>query len=72
MPNSIMGANPPQQAQNGMPINANMLQQFQQFKQTFNGNPKQQVMQMLSQGKVGNAQVQQAMQMARQLQGLLK
>ena len=35
---------------NAMPQNqmTQMIQQFQQFKQTFNGNPKQIVMNMLS------------------------
>ena len=50
----------------------NILQQFQQFKQTFTGNPQQQVQQLLNSGKVSQQQYNQAVQMAQQLQQLLK
>lgn len=72
MGNSILnrGASQPTTAMSG--INPQMLQQLQQFKNTFKGNPKQVVMNMLQQGKITNPQLQQAMQMARQIQGFLK
>lgn len=49
-----------------------LVQQFQQFKQTLNGNPKQIVMDMLSNGQISQAQLNQAQQMANQLRGILK
>lgn len=50
---------------------AGMLQQFQQFKSTFQGDPKQQVQQLLNSGKVSQQQYDQAVQMARSLQKML-
>jgi hypothetical protein len=53
-------------------ISPQMLQQFQQFKNSFKGDPKQQVMRMVRNGARSNEQLQQAMNMARQLQSVLK
>lgn len=53
-------------------INPQMLQQFQQFKNSFKGNPKQIVMNMLQNGQITNPQLQQTIQMAKQLKGILK
>lgn len=77
MANSIFGNSPMPQSpqpsfdQSGQPNNE-MLQQFQNFRQTFHGNPQQTVMQMLSQGRISNNQLQQAMAMARQFQHMFK
>lgn len=49
-----------------------LLQQFKQFKAGFRGNPQQQVQQLLQSGRVSQAQYDNAVQMAQQLQGLLK
>lgn len=49
-----------------------LLQRFQQFRNTFRGNPQQQVQQLLQSGRVTQQQYEQAVQMAQQLQGLLK
>lgn len=49
-----------------------MVQQIKQFQQTFNGDPQAAVMQMLNSGQINNAQLQQAMQMARQIGPLMK
>lgn len=54
---------------NGM---AQMVQQFQQFKKTLNGNPKDIVMNMLSSGQISQAQLNRAQQMANQLRNILK
>ena len=54
------------------PIGNNLLKQFQQFKQTFTGDPKQQVQQLLNSGKVSQQQYNNAVQMANQLQQMLK
>lgn len=63
MANSILG---------NMQSNANMIQQIMQFKNTFTGDPKQAVMNMLNSGKITNPQLQQAMQMAKQIRPLIK
>jgi len=59
---------------NTMPQNemTQMIQQFQQFKQNLNGNPKQIVMNMLSDGKITQAQLNQAQQIAQQYKDILK
>ena len=44
----------------------NMMQRFQQFQQTFKGNPNQQIQQLLNSGKVNQSQYNQAVQMAQQ------
>lgn len=73
MANSILGKNVPNAQPNAQPnFNADMIQQFNQFKNSFRGDPKQMVMNMLANGQISNPQLQQAMQMARQFQGLLK
>ena len=67
MANSILGrTGGPAQQQN------NMLQQFQQFRNSFRGNPQQMVQQMLQSGQINETQLQQAMQMARQFQHIVK
>ena len=57
-----------------MPGNSalSLVQRFQQFRNTFRGNPQQQVQQLLQSGRVTQQQYEQAVQMAQQLQGLLK
>lgn len=59
---------------NNMPNNnmTNMINQFQQFKQAFNGNPRQQVQQLLNSGKVSQEQYNKAVQMANQLRQFIK
>ena len=58
---------------NALPGNlGQIVSQFNQFKQTFNGDPRAQVQQLLNSGKVTQAQYNQAVQMAQQLQRLLK
>lgn len=52
-----------QRPMNGM---QNMMQKFQQFQQTFRGNPNQQIQQLLNSGKVNQSQYNQAVQMAQQ------
>lgn len=50
----------------------NLLSQFRQFKNTFHGNPQQQVQQMLNSGRISQEQYNQAVQMANELQKYLK
>lgn len=60
------------------PINApmgnamTMLKQFQQFKNSFHGDPKAEVMKMLNNGQMTQAQFNQYQQMAQQFQSLIK
>jgi len=56
--------------QNQAPMNG-MMQRLQQFQQMFRGDPKQQVQQMLNSGRVTQAQYNQAVQMANQLQRMM-
>lgn len=51
---------------------AQMVQAFNQFKSTFQGNPKQKVMEMLQSGRISQSQLNQAQQMAQQFQQFLK
>ena len=50
----------------------NMIAQFNQFKQTFSGDPRQQVQQLLNSGRVSQAQYDQAVQIANALQQFIK
>lgn len=70
MANSILGSGGQQQPSNG--INPQMLQQLNEFRRNYTGNPKQAVMQMLQKGQITNPQLQQAMQMAKQIQNMIK
>lgn len=59
--------------QTPMPGNmGQIMSQFQQFRQAFKGDPKEQVQQLLNSGKVSQAQYNQAVQMANALQRMLK
>ena len=49
-----------------------MIQQFMQFKQNFNGDPKAEVQKMLQSGRISQQQLNQVQQMAGQFQNLLK
>lgn len=75
MGNSILNnqsnnPNVPQRQNN--PFNPQMIQQFNQFRRNFTGNPQQMVMNMLQQGMMSNAQFQQLSQMASQFQQLVQ
>lgn len=48
-----------------------LMQQFQQFKQNFQGNPQEQVQQLLNSGKMTQEQLNQIMPMAQQMYGML-
>lgn len=50
----------------------NFMSQFNNFKQTFNGDPQQTVQKMLSEGKVTQSQIDQAKQMAQQIQSMMR
>ena len=73
MGNSILSNRQPNvpQGQNNV-FNPQMIQQFNQFRRTFNGNPQQAVMNLMRQGMMTNAQFQQLAQMANQFQNFMK
>lgn len=48
-----------------------MMQRFQQFRQQFQGDPRQQVQQLLNSGKVTQQQYNNAVQMAQQFQRMM-
>ena len=50
----------------------NFLNQFNQFRSTFNGNPEQQVKQLISSGRMSQQQFNQLAQTANQLRQLIK
>lgn len=51
---------------------AQILQQFQQFRAAFKGNPKQQVEMLRKSGQMSDAQYQQLEAMAKQIMPFLK
>jgi hypothetical protein len=51
---------------------AQMVQQFQQFKANFHGDPKAEVENLLQSGKLSQAQLNQLQQMAKQFQSLMQ
>ena len=50
---------------------ANILQQYQQFKSTFQGDPKQKIQEMLDNGQITQEQLNQVIPVAQQLANLL-
>ena len=66
-------SNPIFDAMCGNNQNNNMLAQLQQFKKQMQGiNPKDEVMKMLQNGKINQQQLNQAQQMAQQIQSLFR
>ena len=49
----------------------NLVQQFQQFKQSFQGDPRAEVEKLVQSGKISQQQLNQLQQMAGQFQQLL-
>lgn len=52
-------------------FNNSMLQQFQEFKNSFKGDPRQQIQQMLNSGQITQQQYDNAVKMANQFQQFL-
>lgn len=50
----------------------NIIQQFNQFRQNFRGDPRQQIQQLLNSGRVSQEQYNRAVQLANQLQKMIK
>lgn len=62
--------NPIYQQMTGQSV-PNVVQRFQQFRQMFTGDPRQQVQRLLDSGKVTQTQYNQAVQMANQFRQML-
>ena len=48
-----------------------LMQQFNQFRQSFQGDPRQQIQQLLNSGKISQQSYNQAYQMAQQFQKMM-
>ena len=49
----------------------NILQQFMQFKQNFNGDPRREVQNLLNSGRISQSDYDRAVQMAQQIRQML-
>ena len=61
-----------QQMPNQTPMNNNVIARFNQFRQSFRGDPRQQIQQMLNSDQITQQQYNQAVQMANALQQMLR
>ena len=57
--------------QQGINPMTNLVNQLNQFRQSFSGDPKQQVQQLLNSGRMSQSQYNQLSQMATQIQNML-
>lgn len=64
--------NPLYNMMNPMGNMSGLLQQFTQFRQSFRGDAKQQVQQMLNSGRITQEQYNRAVQMAQQIQSMMR
>jgi hypothetical protein len=60
--NSMMGSTPM----------GNLVSQYHNFRKTFNGDPQKKIQEMLNNGQITQAQVDQARSLATQLQKYMK
>lgn len=68
MANSILGSKQHQQ----VAFDANLANQFKQFQQTFQGDPRAMIDQMVQSGKISPQQLNQAIAAAKQLNGAFR
>ena len=69
--NQNYGAAPNSQSNNPISNMTNMMKSFNQFKNTFTGDPKQTVMNLLSSGQMSQTQFGQLQEMAKQFSKLI-
>lgn len=69
MANPFMQAMGGAQGPQGGPMN--MMQAFQQFKHSFQGDPKAEVQKLLTSGRMNQSQLNQLQAMAKQFQSML-
>ena len=51
---------------------SNLMRQFEKFRSSFSGDPRQQVQQLLNSGKVSQADYDRAVKLANQFQQMIK
>ena len=66
---NMLGGN--MQNMHNVPGFGQMMQQFNQFKSSFQGDPKQEVQKLLQSGRMSQQQLDQLQSMARQFQQLM-
>ena len=69
MANSLFNSMNPNAGTGGM---GNIIQQFQQFRKTFQGDPQQKIQEMLNSGQITQAQINQARSMATEFQKFMR
>nr|DAE37301.1 MAG TPA: hypothetical protein [Bacteriophage sp.]DAU43575.1 MAG TPA: hypothetical protein [Ackermannviridae sp.] len=72
MPNPLFNAMGGNQTPNYTGQFGQMMQQFQHFKQNFQGDPKKEVEKLLQSGRMNQQQLNQLQAMAQQFQQLLR
>lgn len=72
MPSSLFNALRNTQGSGGRNPISNLRQQFESFRSTFTGDPRQQVQQLLNSGKVSQADYDRAVQLAKQFQQMIR
>ena len=68
---NLFGCNQMQMPNNPVGNAFNMMQQLNQFRQNFHGNPQQQIQQLINSGRISQEQYNNAYQMAQQIQQML-
>lgn len=68
---NLFGGNQMQMPNNPVGNAFNMMQQLNQFRQNFHGNPQQQIQQLINSGRISQEQYNNAYQMAQQIQQML-
>lgn len=72
MPNNLFNALGDQKLPGRMGEIQNLMNQFNQFRQSFRGDPQQQIQQMLNSGRITQDQYNEAVQIAQQMMRFIK
>ncbi len=72
MPNNLFNTLGRQRLPGPMGNVQDLMNQFNQFRQTFRGNPQQQIQQMMNSGQITQDQYNQAVQIAQQMMRFMK
>lgn len=68
MNNPLISGTPRMNGMNGI---QNLMQQFNQFRQAFKGDPREQIQQLMNSGKISQQDYNNAYQMAQQFQRMM-
>ena len=72
MPNNLFNALGNQRLPGPMGNVQDLMNQFNQFRRTFRGDPQQQIQQMMNSGQITQDQYNQAVQIAQQMMKFMK